>query len=438
MKKIFALGIFFLLLITCAHSFDESTESRGGLENIDQASQVKKPAQETPITFAPLTQGPLHLTATFSEPILRNMVDAADISPDGKISAALKDGAILFSPFNGGPLSSQTTELSSIECLSRGASPLWKWSEDCSFVWTARREVQHPSHFAISGMQAVQIFPKGETRILPPLEHPAGLLDQLLWIDNKGKAFAEFGMKGGYYRPERENPDPTFAMVDASRGSILDSFSIFKFAKEARVTINYPQAIGLANAAMTVLPDGRIKVLLDIPNIVGWVVWTQSEPPRLLANPYPQGLDKQIAMTPDGECILVVQVLRTDGAVVSDTPGKEGYTPGKSVEGTLASLYELNTGKKLWNIAAKITRDCSGTPPAPVISDDGRFALLRIPAEEEDPYIALVSMQDGKTLQRLPIHQKMDSSANRMGFFQNGVWTQEGYDTVLYSWEGGK
>ncbi|HYI41710.1 MAG TPA: hypothetical protein VE053_15485 [Allosphingosinicella sp.] len=60
-------------------------------------------------------------------------------------------------------------------------------------------------------------------RPLPALRHPARPLDGLQWIGGEGRALALFGARGGYYRPEHEDPEPTLAMVDAGLGRVLAS-----------------------------------------------------------------------------------------------------------------------------------------------------------------------------------------------------------------------
>jgi len=195
----------------------------------------------------------------------------------------------------------------------------------------------------------------------------------------------------------------------------------------------------IKNAAMTVLPDGRVRVLLSFLQFNECVLWTQNEKPRLMQHPYMHLRDIQLTLSPDGEKLMVFQNLRTDGAMIEEEHfGGRGYIPGKSVSGLLASLYDLNTGKELWNIVARITRDSSGKPPAPVISTNGRLALIRLPADTEAASIALVSMQNGRTLQRLPIPDRVDSETNAMGFSDQGVWTRTDNLTTLYSFSPGQ
>jgi hypothetical protein len=72
-------------------------------------------------------------------------------------------------------------------------------------------------------MRPVRTVQQGEIEPLPELHHAAGPLDALLWAGGDGLAVAQFGTRGGFYRPEHDDPNPTFAIVDARRGIVLDT-----------------------------------------------------------------------------------------------------------------------------------------------------------------------------------------------------------------------
>ena len=65
------------------------------------------------------------------------------------------------------------------------------------------------------------------------------------------------------------------------------------------------------------------------------------------------------------------------------------------------SLYDLDTGRPVWNV--RTGSEWLAYPLAPAISPDGRFALVQVAYGSGGPQLALVSMRDGETIQRLPI-----------------------------------
>lgn len=385
------------------------------------------------LRVTPLTSGPLNLSSFYCRPVINRWPTSFSVSPNRHFSAFIEDRKLTISSLEGENDVSHVVGISGVDGTADGASPLLKWARDSQFVWVSDRKVAQPSGFALSGLRPLQVFATGVVKKLPPLDHPAGPLDKLLWINDKGLALAVFGGSGAYYRPEREDPDPTLAIVDAARGVVLDSFSMLKAVHEVIQNKPSPNSPKIKNAAMTVLPDGRVCVLLSFLQFNEWVLWTQNEEPRLLRHPYMNFPDLQLTLSPDGKKVLVYQTLRTSGAMIEETHfGGRGYIPGKPVHGLLASLYDLNTGKALWNVSATVTRDSSGVPP-PVISEDGRFALIRLPADTDAASIALVSMQDGKILQRLPIPGGVDSGSFYMGFADQSIWTRTYSLTAIYS-----
>ena len=118
-------------------------------------------------------------------------------------------------------------------------------------------------------MQAVQTAEDGRLQPLPPLQHAAGPLGALLWADGDGLAVGQFGTRGGFYRPEHDDPNPAFAIVDAARGRVLDTlpFAALKPLRERRR--GSPAYVLVRNAAATTLPDGRVRALLSLRQ---WVV----------------------------------------------------------------------------------------------------------------------------------------------------------------------
>lgn len=119
---------------------------------------------------------------------------------------------------------------------------------DRGIVWGVEQETAKPSGFAIGPLRPVRALSNGRLERLPALTHPAGTLDGMLWAGRQGLALAQFGTAGGYYRPQRSNPDPTLAFVDAGRGKVLQAASLRsvpKFADAVARDLPAPQSSAL-------------------------------------------------------------------------------------------------------------------------------------------------------------------------------------------------
>jgi hypothetical protein len=106
-----------------------------------------------------------------------------------------------------------------------------------------------------------------------------------------------------------------------------------------------------------------------------------------------------------------------------------GCTPGRPVEGILAALHDLETGRALWSIRATATNDYEF--PTPAINPDGRTALVALMPQGDRPRIGLLSMSDGAIVQTIPAPA---GGTYAMGFARGGrtVWTQGYSVTALY------
>jgi hypothetical protein len=175
-------------------------------------------------------------------------------------------------------------------------------------------------------------------------------------------------------------------------------------------------------AGAAVLPDGRVRLLFRVG--LQWIVWTQGQRPKVLPAPYARE-NTNLSFSPDGSRILIGRHLRTNGWV--HIRG-EGTIPGEPNEGVLVAMYDIETGQESWSIRATAVRDFHF--PVPAISPDGRMALVGLMPAKEIPAIGLVSMQDGRILQRLPA----PGASYSMGFVQSGksVWTHYFGVTALY------
>jgi hypothetical protein len=301
--------------------------------------------------------------------------------------------------------------------------PAFTWASNSQFLWTATHESLRPSGFAKTQMQVVQTAEDGRFQPLPLLQHAAGPLDALLWADGDGLAVGQFGTRGEFYRPKHNDPNPTFAIVDAARGRVLDTLPFAALDPIRERPRGTPPYVLVRNAAATTLRDGRVRALLSVRQ---WVVWTQGEAPHTMPDPYADEIGLRMVLSPDGSRVLVGQHLRTKGSVCYRA--NYGCVPGRAVEGILAAVHDLDTGRALWTIRATATADYEF--PTPAISQNGRYALVGLMPTDARPLIALVFMDDGKIVQTFPA----PGGDYAMGFMRGGrgVWTHAYGLTALY------
>jgi hypothetical protein len=381
------------------------------------------------LDLEPLGTGPLALAAVYCQEIRSSTLlrSAPMVSPDGRSIAYFEQDTVL----RVARLDSArawTDYQADLGTFARFGSesrsiPAFTWASNSQFLWTATHESVRPSGFAKTEMRAVQTAEDGRFQPLPPLQHAAGPLDALLWADGDGLAVAQFGTRGGFYRPEHDDPNPAFAIVDAARGRVLDTlpFAALKPLRERRR--GSPAYVLVRNAAATTLPDGRVRALLSLRQ---WVVWTQGETPRTVPDPYADRIGLRMVLSPDGSRVLVGRLLRTEGGVCYRE--LYGCAPGRAVEGILAAVHDLGTGRALWTIRATAAADYEF--PTPAISQNGRYALVGLVPTDARPLIALVSMDDGKIVQTFP----SPGGDYAMGFVRGGrgVWTHAYGLTALY------
>ncbi len=396
------------------------------------------------LDLAPEGRGPLELAKVFCQRVQIDFKQVAMVSPDGRSVMYLQGG----SDYTAERKVLQVARLDARDswssyALNMGAlwqfgqaarsAPAYGWASDSSGIWTATREKIGPSGITSSGLRPVFIsLEDGSTRLFDPPRHEAGPLDGLLWADGDGLALAYFGARGQSYQPQRHDRHPTFAMIDAKRGVVLDTlpFDAFERLKDANYIAN------VNNAAATRLQNGKVRAVLSA--LDQWVVWTQGEPPRILSNPYsgPQEGNNKMAISRDGSRLLLARLHCDAGGVGYDSNLQRGHSspPCKPVESVIAALYDLDTGRQLWDVRATVPR--LDFYPNPAISEDGRYGLVGLPYDGPGPHaqIALISMDDGKIVQRF--RSPGPGSLNSIGFLQGdrGVWVRSDStgETALY------
>jgi hypothetical protein len=396
------------------------------------------------LDLAPVGPGPLELAKVFCQRVETNFKEVAMVSPDGRSIVYLQGGT----DYSAERKMLYIAPLDAVDSWRSHAlamGPLWQfgdadrsvpaygWASNSSGVWTATREKIGPDGIANSGLQPAFIaLEDNRIQLFEPLRHAAGPLDGLLWADGDGLALARFGARGASYnQPQRHDKNPTFAIIDAKRGMVLDTlpFDVFKALSGAHYIAN------LDNAAATRLQNGKVRAVLMALN--QWAVWTQGEPPRMLLNSYPVPKERhnKIAISPDGSRLLVARLhcdggyddIRKDDVILQRRPMQP---PCKPVESVIAALHDLETGRQLWDVRATVYRNA--LYPNPAISGDGRYALVGLPYKDAHAEIALISMDDGKIVQTF--RSPGEGALNSIGFLEGGrgVWIHSNGATVLY------
>lgn len=338
--------------------------------------------------------------------------------------------------------------------MRRGpSSDALAWSSDSRMLWSVRQETVKPNGWALGGLEPIMIGRDGTVGALPALRHSAGPLDGLQWVGGKGEALALFGAKGGYYRPEHDDPEPTLAMVDASRGRLLDSIRARSLAALRRRMDAH--GVRFAGAAATLLGDGRICTVIQFgrwsENSSGagsnrdpivhppvWLYWTQGEQPLERRSPYPEDSFNHLVLTSGGTRLLVLRPLQADGTQIKHrAPPCRQRPPPRPVTGSIAELIEVSSGRVLWRLRRRVDRFWNQNA-SPAVSGDGRFALIALPPEDDRLPIALVDMRNGRIVQTMaPAH--VGSYAYALGFTEDGrrAWVAVHNRMIFYEFDGG-
>lgn len=258
----------------------------------------------------------------------------------------------------------------------------FEWRSDSSVVMGVAQETNQRG-FALTPLQPYLFTADGQKTRLPALIHPDGPLDEVFWMDGSGSAFATFGTRGSYYKPERTDVIPTIAMANAVTGEIMQSFHITEIE-------------GLGDrrqwvAASRTKENGRIRALVAWPPD-RWMLWDQNERPRLV----PIEIETRrptFTLSMDGSQVLIMGNLSATGLVCELGRKCPAPTPQS---GLIAQLREVTSGTVIWSIDG--TARGFTTSIMPAVSPQNRYALILLPDDRQ--YVALVSMADGRVLQR--------------------------------------
>ncbi|MDK4730454.1 hypothetical protein PH563_31700 [Rhizobium phaseoli] len=329
----------------------------------------------------PKPAGPMRLSASRCLPIVHGR-DPVYPSPDGRkaFTSHAIDGLWVGSVDRAG--ANYTFPLHGFTSLWTPTVP-FEWLPDSSAVLGVAQDKDR-SGFALGGLQPYLFTETGGQTPLPVLTHPNGPLDDIFWIGGTGLAFATFGTRGSYYRPEHEDPHPTIALVDAKAGRVLDAVEIATIPTP-------PDYRHFVAASSRVDRSGRVRVLTAWrPDI--WMLWDQGEKPRILPI-HNKIKHPRYTLSMDGNKVLIMGNLSATGLICEFGNPCPPPTPQS---GMIAELREVVSGRLIWSITGKA--DDFSISRVPAISPDDRYALITMQSEKE--YVALVSMTDGSVLQR--------------------------------------
>lgn len=379
------------------------------------------------LDLTPSAEGPLALSVVYCQAALSDWAPeqrSVVVSPDAASIVHIGHNRVRVARLDAADAAiDYPIRLGAFETFSHHRSqPAFRWSSDSGALWGATQDSEPDGFRHALGPMRPMRAEGGEIHALPDLRHAAGTLDAVFWAGD-GLAVVQFGSRGSAYKVTHDDPDPTFAIVDARRGVVLDTlaFSAIKGFLQHQGSPGY-SAYRVTSAEAAVLPDGRVRVFLNADHV--WVLWTQGEIARVMPDPYRE--TTTMTFSPDGARLLVARALYVDETCNITL---ENCRYGRPVEGPLATLHDAATGQALWTYRATAHRPTN--PAAPAISPDGRHALIALARTGEPPSdIGLISLQTGALLQTLPA----PGEGYAMGFARDGrvVWTHARGVTALY------
>ncbi|MBW8813206.1 MAG: hypothetical protein JF588_07240 [Caulobacterales bacterium] len=397
------------------------------------------PCAERPYGEARLTpaqSGPARLAGVHKASFVAAELDdrpVPQVSPDGAAYFTVRHRlGLQFGPEPAGSPPQVVGLPEVVEVGYGGAAPMpFAWQADSRAVFGASQPRMYPrGGWALGGWQPLRIWRDGRVERLPRLSHPSGELDSLQWAGGRGLALAQFGTRGGLYRPERKNPEPAFAFIDAVRGRVLATFRFDRIPGVRPRRDGSDYALFRPAAAVVVRPDGRLRAVVQVAR-GPWVILDQGRPPRLAPIPGGPAAAGGVALSADGRRVLITPSLQASGMICERNPNCPKPTP---VEGSFAALYDLETGERLWELRATVTD--FWTYPVPALNADGSLALVGLPEDAADawPRVGLVSTRIGAVVQTLCA---ADSSSNVLAFLPNARMSLSGVGHVaLYEVAG--
>jgi hypothetical protein len=384
-----------------------------------------KISPEQAAKYAPDRDGPAWLVALTCAPLgpINGLLELR-LAPDGDGFLALESHmGLTIGQLQGGDAQHLPAIDPPFRRLATSADLGFRWSSDSRFIWGLTQEVAQPSHFPTGPLHVERIGRDGVETRLPELRDSGGDLDGVLWVNGEGLALATFGLHGDRYRPPRATPDPTLAVVDFRKGEVRGSVPLSGLLGGVGST-TIP---GILDAIAVQRPDGKVRTLMRLGPPPTWMLWTEGEAPRRIDLPFGAGRQRGGAVfLPGGDQVLVIPQLHPVGMICEHNSHCPAPTP---VTGPLAALYDLASGKLIWQTEATASYFADGVAAA--VSPDGLYAVIGVPAEADRmPRAGLISLRDGRVLQtfRGPWNSHCDA-----GFTADGrLWLNGGGLVAIY------
>jgi hypothetical protein len=139
-----------------------------------------------------------------------------------------------------------------------------------------------------------------------------------------------------------------------------------------------------------------------------------------------------LAISPDGSKLLVMRQLQPRGIPVSCRIPPCPQPPTTPATGNLLELRSAGTLRPIWSLRATASQFWHPSS-APVISPDGRYAVVMLPPRDDRQLIGLVSMANGRLRQTLGVGH-VGGRPQSFGFSPDsrGVWLAYGGILVNY------
>jgi hypothetical protein len=327
--------------------------------------------------------GPARLVRTECRPL------GGALSPDGKRYFAFAKGGLMLA-------SNDRSDPEQIFAMqepgaARNRLP-FRWSSTSDFVWGSDQERAAPGGWSTGPVRLFKYYSDGRREELPSPRHASGPLDDVEWIDGDGLALAQFGSLGSYHRPERDDPDPTLAIIDAASGRVLQALSMRAIpgARSAQGRPMIPQIRPIA------FKQGRQPhIFLQWPTGLA-LHWTLGEEP-VPVPPVKFDFWRRLVLDPAGKWLLVAPTLTV--AFIAECQDDDKECPvAPPVTGPVLELFDFATRERLWSVSE--TTGYWGSPAQPVVSPDGRHAIMPVSALGGGVCL-LVAMDRGIVLQRI-------------------------------------
>lgn len=322
-----------------------------------------------------------------------------------------------------------------------GPQPIM-WSTHSLSIWATQQIAEQSKEFS-SKLVPIILNLDGTVTSLPALKEAAGRLDTIMWVGPNGLALGGFNGISDHSQGTPASRSPRIGIVDAVRGTVRDILIVDKYPElKARLQNSGLKIVG---ATATVLPSGQVKAVLQFNpyadrlrtassnhHSATWLTWAEGRTPKLWPSPYPDEVAVRSQLTPDGSFLLVARPLQPTPIAVSDCRGCPPLS-SPAITGTVAEFLDVETGRSLWQITSSVDRNWDQSA-SPVISADGKFALIEFPPQDHFQTIGLINLRTGELVLRFPTVME-GAAPPRFDFFPDGkrIWVTSG--NIFFQYE---